>query len=241
MKAQPWLLAASEELDVGRVLNLDPGEARHAAGPLRRRVGDSVILVDGSGRLAEAVLRGVGSRKVEAEVLSVRVEPPPVGEGVTLALGVLGSQAMDWAVQKAVEVGVRHLLPMISERTQAGRRTAADRSPHWNRIALQALKQCKRAWAMEVAEPLPLAEVIETYGAGGGGVVAAREGVSVGRLPANVGRLLVVGPEGGFGSAEDRLLADLDWPRLRLGAHVLRAETAAVVGAALLVARDEGL
>ncbi len=239
MKTSPWLLAERGSLAVGRVIRLNREEARHASGPLRLGAGDSVILVDGAGRLAEAVLREVARGQAGAEVLSVREEPPPSGKGVTLALAILHGRGMDWAVEKAVEVGVRRFVPVVGERTQAGRRAALDRSSHWSRIALQALKQCKRMWAMEVAAPLTLTEVAERYGPSGTGVVAHRHGVAFSNLPTSHGRVLLVGPEGGLTPEEEMLLSRLGWPRLRLGPHVLRSETAAIVGAALLVARDD--
>ncbi|MEJ2190011.1 MAG: RsmE family RNA methyltransferase [Acidobacteriota bacterium] len=240
MKASPWLLAEQGSLVAGQIIQLDGNEARHAAGALRLRPGDGVTLIDGSGCMAEAVLRELAKGRASAEVLSVREEAPPEGEGVTLALAVLHGRGMDWAVEKSVEVGVKRFIPVVGERTQAGRKAALDRAPHWGRIALQALKQCKRTWAMEVAEPLTPGEVAEIFGAQRGGVVADRHGVSVTELPASARRFLLVGPEGGFAPSEMNLFADLGWPRLRLGPHVLRSETAAVVGAAVLVANDVG-
>lgn len=239
MKAPPWLLAEPGSLVAGQVIRLGRDEARHAAGPLRLNTGDRVVLIDGSGRQADAVFRGLGKDRAEAEVLEVLEEPRLEGEGVTLALGVLSSRGMDWAIEKAVEVGLRRFVPVVGERTQGGRRAALDRSPHWSRVALQALKQCKRMWAMELTEPLTLGEVAERYGRDRRGTVADRQGLPIDELPPSAGRLLVVGPEGGFGPQEERLLVDLGWSRLRLGPHVLRAETAAVVGGALLVARAE--
>ena len=236
MKASPWLLAERGSLAEGRIIELDRNEVRHAAGALRLRPGDRVTLVDGAGRTAEAVLRELAKGRASAEVLAVCEQAQPEGEGVTLALAVLHGRGMDWAVEKSVEVGVRRFVPVVGERTQAGRKAARDRTPHWSRIALQALKQCKRTWAMEVSEPLTPGEIAENFGADRGGVVADRHGVSVSELPVSAGRLLLVGPEGGFAPEELGLFSDLGWPRLRLGPHVLRSETAAIVGAAVLVA-----
>jgi 16S rRNA (uracil1498-N3)-methyltransferase len=92
---------------------------------------------------------------------------------------------------------------------------------------------------MEVTEVLPLEALVDSESARGGGVVADMDGCAIGTLPEDTGNLLVVGPEGGFTAAESELFDRRGWPRLRLGPHVLRAETAAVVGAAMLVARDE--
>jgi 16S rRNA (uracil1498-N3)-methyltransferase len=112
------------------------------------------------------------------------------------------------------------------------------RAEHWRRIALQALKQSHRPWAMEIVDIGSLVEVADSDILAPGGVVADHNGVALADLPPSAGRLLVVGPEGGFSPNEDKLFADREWPRLRLGVHTLRTETAAVVGAAMLVARD---
>ncbi|MCW8985540.1 MAG: RsmE family RNA methyltransferase, partial [Thermoanaerobaculales bacterium] len=108
---------------------------------------------------------------------------------------------------------------------------------HWRRIALQALKQCRRPWAMDVGNVVRLAELVE--GSEEAGVVADCEGISIGELPEGAGALLVVGPEGGFTSEESELFDRRGWPRLRLGPHILRAETAAVVGGAMMVMRSQ--
>ena len=105
---------------------------------------------------------------------------------------------------------------------------------------MQALKQCRRPRAMAVTEVMPLKALFEGDSERGGGVVADKEGFAVGELPETVGNLLIVGPEGGFTTAENQLFDRRGWPRLRLGPHILRTETAAVVGGAMMVARAEG-
>jgi len=241
MKTVPWLLAASGSLEAGRTVVLDPTEARHLTGALRRRPGDEIVLADGNGSVAEAKLVAIGKGRVEAEIITVRREPEPLSVGVTVALAMIENRAMDWAVQKAVEVGVGRFVPMETERAQVRGRDLGGRVEHWRRIAMQALKQCRRPWAMEVAEVLPLAALVEGEPGRVGGVVADVEGSAFSELPETAGSLLVVGPEGGFTDAESQLFARHGWPRLRLGPHIQRAETAAVVGGAMMVARSEQL
>jgi 16S rRNA (uracil1498-N3)-methyltransferase len=218
MKAVPWLLAVSGDLEAGRTVVLEPAEARHLTGALRRRPGDEILLADGNGSVAEAKLITIGKGRVEAEILSVRHEPESKPEGVTLALAMIG-----------------RFVPMETERAQVRGKDLGSRVEHWRRIAMQALKQCRRPWAMEVGDVVSLPELVE--GSGEGGVIADRGGCAIGELPDGVGSLLVVGPEGGFASEENDLFDRLGWPRLRLGPHILRAETAAVVGGAMMVAR----
>jgi len=239
MKALPWLLAVSGALEAGRTVVLDPTEARHLTGALRRRPGDEIVLADGNGAVAEAKLVAIGRGRVEAVILSVRHEPEPKSEGVTLALAMTDNRAMDWAVQKAVEVGIGRFLPIEAERAQVRGRDLGGRVEHWRRIAMQALKQCRRPWAMAVTEVVPLTALVGGDSKQAGGVVADVEGSTLSELPKTAGNLLVVGPEGGFTAAEKQLFDRRGWPRLRLGPHILRAETAAVVGGAMMVARQE--
>ncbi len=239
MKAVPWLLAVSGGLEAGSIVVLDPTEARHLTGALRRRPGDQVVLADGMGAVAEARLVAVGKTWVEAQVLRVHHEPEPEVRGVTVALALIDNRAMDWAVQKAVEVGVGRFVPMETERAQIRGRDFGGRVEHWRRISIQALKQCRRPWAMAVTDVVPLAALVESELEREGGVVADLEGSAPGKLPHAAGNLLVVGPEGGFTDAEGELFDRHGWPRLRLGPHILRAETAAVVGGAMMVARSE--
>lgn len=234
-----WLLAPPGSLVGGDTVALEPEEARHAASALRLRAGESVVLADGCGSIARAVLRSVASRAVTVEVLEVRSEPAPAGDGVSLALGILHSQAMDWAVQKGVEVGVRTFVPVQTERSQLPGRAVRARHEHWCRVARQALKQCRRAWGMTVVGPIKLERLLAER-RGTGGLLADPEGRAIGPWTDDVPRFLLVGPEGGLSPAELELVSDREWPRTWLGPHVLRADTAAVVGAAMLVAREEG-
>ncbi len=237
MKTPPWLLVPPGVIHDGAVVALDDVEGRHATGALRLRSGHEVVLADGSGRIAAARLDIKGRSRVDAEVVSCQVLPQQRGEGITLALAVIESKAMDWAVQKAVEIGIRRVQPIVTDRTQAGRRVNADRSAHWQRVARQALKQCRRAWEMEIPDVRDLTAVVTSRK--GAGVVADPDGVTISSFELPQRRILVVGPEGGFSEVELEMFIDRGWTRLRLGAHTLRSETAAVVGGALMVACDE--
>jgi 16S rRNA (uracil1498-N3)-methyltransferase len=239
VKSAPWLLAAPTDLAVGTTAALDPVEAKHASGALRLRAGGEVVLADGAGKVAVATLISVGRKVVEVEILSVEECLPLRGSGVTLAVAVVGNRAMDWAVQKAVEVGVRAFVPLLSERSQPGKREIANRVEHWRRVARQSLKQCRRPWAMEVLDVYPMADFIKTENVMSPGVIADPDGCSATDLPRGAGRLLLIGPEGGFSPAELELLDGFGCLRLRLGPHILRTETAAAVGGATLVALDE--
>ncbi len=233
MKEAPWLLVPPETLETEREILLDDGEARHVAGPLRRTVGDGVVLIDGCGVIASARLVRVDRSGVAVQIEG-SVEHRPVVPGPTVVLGVLDSRAMDWAVQKAVETGVRRFVPTICRRSQASARRAALRLGHWRRIARQALKQCRRAWEMTIDEPIPIDPIID--GTLGTGLIADSAGPDLFDGSEGTATTLIVGPEGGLTSEENEGLLRAGWSPASLGRFVLRAETALVVGAAYLAA-----
>lgn len=229
---EPWLLVGDGDLGKGTAeVVLADEEARHASGALRCRPGDEVVLVDGNGSIARARLVACERSRAVAEVVQIEnLSPPP--PGVAIFLSVLHTKAMDWAVQKAVEVGAESVTPLVCSRTQLSGGAALGRAGHWGRVARQALKQCRRAWEMKVHDPVDVRHLV---GDGSDpGVVADPDGVSALELPPAVCRRFVVGPEGGLTCEERRLFEDAGWSAVNLGPHVLRAETAAVVGAALL-------
>ncbi|MEN8162614.1 MAG: RsmE family RNA methyltransferase [Acidobacteriota bacterium] len=234
MRVDPWLLVPEGVLVGGCEIALDPEEARHASGSLRLRAGSRVVLTDGVGSVTGAELTRCVRSDVSAVVDEVvtMVQPLP---GPTVALGVLHTKAMDWAVQKAVEVGAASFVPLLCDRSQGSRQRAAERVGHWRRIALQALKQCRRPWMMQVDSPLTMAEVLG--GRLSPGMVAAPEGLTDVSGLSPQWMTLLVGPEGGLTPRERVSLKEAGWSSLALGPHVLRAETAAIVGAALLTMR----
>jgi len=231
MKVDPWLLVPEGVLVEGCEIALESEEARHASGSLRRRAGDRVVLADGSGSVARAELKLCVRSDVVAVVdeMVTKVAPLP---GPTVALGILHGKAMDWAIQKGVEVGVETFVPLLCDRSQGSRERLAERLEHWRRISRQALKQCRRAWEMKVEGPLTMAEVV------GGrlqpGFVADQESDTDGSKITAQRSTLLVGPEGGLTPEEQKALAAAGWSTIALGQHILRAETAVVVGAALM-------
>ena len=232
----PWVLLRGVELTSGREIELPAAEARHLTGSLRRGPGDGVVVTDGQGTVVCAeVVSAQRSRTVLGLRQVERVARSPAAPIV--AVGILAGQAMDWAIQKSVEVGVERFVPVVSERSQLGSKAARGRRGHWIAVADAALKQCRRCWAMEVAEPIGLETLLREVS---GGVVADPEGCGPRELRAGSPACLLVGPEGGLSDGERSRVEQSGWPRIRLGPNVLRAETAVVVGASLLAAMRRG-
>ncbi len=230
--AEHWIVTDAGALHEGDQVQLDPSEGRHLTSVLRLGIGDTIVLSNGRGTVAAAVIEVRDHHRVTVRIRTAAHHPEPPGR-ITVALGILHSQAMDWAVTKAVETGAVRFIPVVTARSQGDRAAARRRLPRWRRIARQAIKQCHRAWEMDVAEPLHLDDLMASV-PGGSGVVADREGLVAWRLGVRPGTIFLVGPEGGLTGPERDGLDRAGWRRMTLGPHVLRAETAVTAGTAIV-------
>lgn len=230
--AETWTLVPAGTLVAGRIV-VEGEEAAHLVRVRRRAVGAWVVVADGAGARGCGRVVEVERHSVVIAVESVEREAEPTGPGLTLAMSVLHGSAMDLTVQKAVELGARRLWPVVSARTQLSVDAAARRRRHWQRVARQALKQCRRVYEMEVLASCDLSEIVAARGERRG-TVADPNGGAVTTIEAAHTELLLVGPEGGFDEVENGILDDAGWSRLYLGPHLLRAETAAVAGLTVL-------
>ncbi len=218
------------------------GEAAgHLVRVLRLAVGAELAVFDGTGGefagRIEAVRKGevlvaLGERHERASESPLRL---------TLAQAVARGERMDWVVQKAVELGVSAIVPVLSERSVVRLDVAQARHKqrHWQRIAVAACEQSGRNHVPEVSEPLALAAWLAALPAGGVRLLLSPQGaVGLASLPNATSEVLVlIGPEGGLTEAEVRAARARGFESVRLGPRVLRTETAAVVALALLQQR----
>lgn len=215
-------------------LDLPDDTAHHAARVLRLRDGDAVVLFDGNGGEYPARLSLPGRDRVVAETGAHRAVERESPLAATLVQGVSSSDKMDFTVQKAVELGVVAIQPVMAERSVvrlSGEREAKKRA-HWQRVAIAACEQCGRNRIPEVLEPVALAR----YRATGAGTRILLSPAGTRRLKElAVGPLtLAVGPEAGFSEEEDRWLTEAGFVPTGLGPRVLRTETAALAALAAL-------
>jgi 16S rRNA (uracil1498-N3)-methyltransferase len=240
-----------------RPVELDEAESRHVFTVLRLRTGDEVEALDGSGRSVRArVTRGAGGHGAllhfVAELGSDVGDPLPL----VLELALLKGPAMEWVVEKSVELGIRSLRPVLATNSVVRLRGQAELLRHqerWQKIADQSLKQCGRLRRLEILPALPLAEL--PTGSGGSGAPSPRfwcDEASRGQAPELAESFLalhpgpkdelrlLVGPEGGWSAEErealERLLKPGVLERCSLGPSVLRAETAAITAVSVAAA-----
>jgi len=220
----------------GQTVDLPDAAAHHATRVVRLAVGDALILFDGTGGEYATTLVRADKRGAAVRVdrfLPVERESPLA---VTLAQGIAANDAMDYAIRKATELGVSAIQPLVTARSaplppgERGDRRVA----HWRQIAVAACEQCRRNRVPEVLPPGPLAEWLAAWT--GSGIVFAPEAArSLGELIQPVPPLaLLIGPEGGLDARELRAAGARGFQSVRLGPRVLRTETAAAAGLAVL-------
>jgi 16S rRNA (uracil1498-N3)-methyltransferase len=231
-----------QPLHPGNEVLLPEQAGEHVARVLRMDRGHPLILFNGDGSECDARLASLGKRAVTAQVLAIRSAVRESPLQLTLAQGVARGEKMDWILQKATELGVARIVPLVTERTEVklDEERAERRLAHWNSVIAGACEQSGRNVLPQLEPPQRLDRWL---GALGETHVALRlallpEGDTALRtLPAmDAGALLVVGPEGGLSEHDIAMLTHAGFLGLRLGPRILRTETAGVAALAALQA-----
>lgn len=215
-----------------QTVTLTADEARHLRDVLRLKAGDEVYVFDGRGREFRCAVvkttRDTAELSVEAEVEPAK---PESQLQLNLCVALLKGEKFDLVVQKATELGVTKVTPLVTRYADIHLRDAADatkRVARWQRIALEAAKQSGRAFVPEIELPVAF-EAIET-----GVMFSERGGDSLETLPASNMITALVGSEGGWSDDEIETARARDFHVITLGGRILRAETAAITVTALL-------
>jgi 16S rRNA (uracil1498-N3)-methyltransferase len=216
---------------------LDEAASRHLTRVLRLGPGAPLRLFDGRGREHDARLEGGGQKAAKASVLAARTPAPESPLPLLLLQGVGRGERMDFAVQKATELGVTAVWPVLTARSVVrldGDR-AARRQAHWRSVAVGACEQCGRAVVPEIGAPGGLAGALAAVPRGYDRLLpdpGAAHALTA--LPRPEGGLaILIGPEGGLDEAERREAAAAGFRTVRLGPRILRTETAALAAVAI--------
>lgn len=228
---------------VGGVAVLDGPEARHAAQVLRVRTGETIELVDGSGRRVRGRVISSARDEVRVEVDSVVTEPAPAPRLVVVQALAKGDRA-ERAVESLTEVGADVIVPWSAAHCVV--RWDAEREDRgverWRRTAQAAAKQARRAWVPEVTELHTTGQLTPLIAAASLALTldeAAGTPITAYPIPSAGDVVVIVGPEGGISDAERVALADMGSLPARLGPTVLRASTAGTVATSILLSSTE--
>ena len=219
--------------------DLPDDAAHHASRVLRLRIGDSVQIFNGNGSEYHGVISHIGGKQVVVDNLTRinadRESPLPV----LLAQALSSNEKMDWVIQKATEVGVAQIQPLATERSVArlSPERAAKRTEHWQQVAISACEQCGRNVLPVIHAPLDIMVWLQQVRISDAGkyILLPQGATSLHSQPKPQGTaMLLIGAEGGFTQAESDSAQLCGFTPIRLGARVLRTETAAVAGLAAM-------
>lgn len=229
-------------LHCGEPLQLPAAASNHLVRVLRLSPGDAFVAFNGDGHDYHARLEQVGRAGALARIVDREMVDRESPLRVQLAQGIARGEKMDLILQKATELGVAAIQPLVTERTEVrlDPERAAKRMAHWRSVVASACEQSGRARLPGIASPIELS-TLRVADANGALrlLLDPRGGHAIRDLPtpSAAGVLVAVGPEGGFSDLERGLLQDAGFTGLRLGPRVLRTETAGLAALAALQAR----
>lgn len=224
-----------ESRDVGAQVVLPAAAAHHALRVLRLGIGDAIVLFTGGGGELSATIVHADKRHATVRIDGFAAIDREPALAVTLVQAIPANDAMDYAVRKAVELGVAAIAPVIS--AQGARFPEAERGDkrlaHWQQIAVAACEQCGRNRVPVVARPqLFDAWLAQRDPARAGVMLAPDAALTFPAMAPPVGAIdVLIGPEGGFNAREEERAQQSGITAVRLGPRILRTETA--VSAAL--------
>jgi len=215
---------------------LEGDEARHLSRVRRVGPGEVVELFDGRGAGFRAEVVALGRDRVDLKVIGPATSSPPPALVLTLATAVPKGDRFDWLVDKATELGVARLVPIVTERSAVDPRSS--KMDRLRRAVVESAKQCHRDRLMELDEPTPWAPFSRSIVAGHR-LIADPGGRPLARVAGSIRRgdsaALAIGPEGGFSPGEVEAAGRGGWELASLGSTVLRVETAGLAASALLL------
>lgn len=219
----------------------EPG--RHLATVLRVRPGDPLLLFPGDGREWSATVSGATKLGVVVEVGQLTRQEAPPAVVIETWCALVRANRFEWALEKCVEAGADIIRPIVTEFTQRGDTPSEAKLSRWRRIIVEASEQSGRLFVPVLESSAPLARARETHR--GATLFGDREGKplrDLAPLLPDYGHVaLIVGPEGGLSGEESATLSRTGALAASFGPHILRTETAAVVGTALIRSLTPGV
>jgi 16S rRNA (uracil1498-N3)-methyltransferase len=212
-------------------------KAHYLSSVLRCKTGDRIIVTDENGRSYSAQILATSKKIVTVEVGGDYILNTESDLDIVLFQGLLKGEKMDIVIQKATELGVTAVIPVITERSQL-RETR--KQPRWQKIAEEASRQSGRTRVPEIFLPYSFKDVLNVPGPSSGkGIIFWELGgeklsAVINKLSHTDKILLLIGPEGGFSEKEALLASEKGFLTATLGSRILRAETASIAALSVI-------
>ena len=228
------------ELRSGAIVELPRETAQHVAKVLRARTGDQIVIFNGDGREYAGAIDSIRGSRVTAAVSEGYDKDRESPLGVTLVQCIPRGDRMDFIVQKATELGVRRLVPVLSQRSvvRLDAAQAEAKATHWRAVAVNACEQCGRTKLPVIDTPVPLVNYLGSAAAAPRRLVLDPD-IEPSDMPERIeGSVeIAIGPEGGFADEELEAFRLAGFVGVRLGPRILRTETAAIAALTWLQTR----
>jgi 16S rRNA (uracil1498-N3)-methyltransferase len=218
------------------IVTLRDEKARYLSTVLRCKTGDPLTIKDNKGGTYAATIVGIGKREVKVEILEQRQLDTESPLRISLLQSMLRGEKMDMVIQKATELGVKEIRPVLTERSQVGE---TRKMPRWRKIAEEASRQCGRDFIPMIHEPADFSSLFGGVSPlSGTGIVFWERGgeafpEALARFSGASAISLFTGPEGGFSENEMRQASAGGFVAATLGKRILRAETAAIAAVSI--------
>ncbi len=243
------VLIAFQENPAETLLIREPEALHHLSRVLRVQAGEAIECLDGKGSRLQGSIRSVGRQEITVAVSSRGFEKPPILK-ITLAQSLIKQDHFEWILQKATELGVVRIIPLLTARTtvrESGKRFSTSRLLRWRRIIESAAVQCGCAWLPVLDEPTPFERAINSgknlkfiFAAAADDKSLSMED-ALKQVSPESEITLFIGPEGDFTGEEVNAAHQAGGIRIWLGERILRADTAAIAAIAMLQLRPGGL
>ena len=229
-----------KQFEIDELFHLDEKASHHVAHVLRLRIQDPLILFNGEGGEYHAVITAISKRKVEVHIKHFISREAESSLQLYLAQGIARGEKMDWIIQKAVELGVKKIIPLLTERcnVKLNAERAEKRWQHWHSIMIHACEQSGRNRIPELLPPTSLQNALFSLKTDYQFVLSphVKQTLCEYEIKHTASILLIIGPEGGLSEEEvNNILQQGGFP-LQLGPRILRTETAAITAIAALQA-----
>lgn len=242
----PHFFVESKNVSENKVLINDTENYRHIAKALRARVGEKLLLIDEFQIQYETKILEIDSRSILCEIESSYSSNRDLDFDLYLAQSPLRSDAQLTIMEKATELGVRAVYPVLTDNCVLNKSVLEKKSEKWQKIMYEASKQCERAKIPTCFEPTTLEKVLEENF--DKVLVFAERSTEItlkkflARNPIKKGEkvLVIIGPEGGFSQAEFDYFRSKSLPLISLGELILKAETAVIVALGDVVYEYQG-
>jgi 16S rRNA (uracil1498-N3)-methyltransferase len=220
-----------EPLATGRPCVVGGSAANHIMRVLRLRDGDLLTLFDGLGGEYAARIAALGKDSVQVDVQEHRAIERESALHLTLIQGISRGERMDWVVQKATELGVSRIVPLLTERSvvRLDERQSERKLQHWRAITISACEQCGRNRVPTLDAPVALYEMLRAVDPESVRILLSPAGALRARDLARPSKIaMLIGPEGGLSDNEEEAAVKAGFERVQLGPRILRTETAAI-------------